>query len=145
MAEQTTERIHIDAPPERVYEVAVDFERYPEWAKDVKDVTVVERDAEGRATQVEYRAAAMGRSVTYTLEYDYAKAPAEFSWSLVKGDLMKRLDGTYRFDADGEGTRVTYDLAVDLALPLPGLVKRRAEARIVGSALKELKRRVESS
>lgn len=144
MAEQTTERIHIAAPPDRCYDVAVDFERYPEWAKDIKDVTVIERDEEGRGRHVEYRAAAMGRSVTYTLEYDYAKAPAEFSWTLVKGDLMRRTDGTYRFDADGDGTRVTYDLAVDLALPLPGLVKRRAEARIVGSALKELKKRVEA-
>lgn len=143
MAEQTTERTHVDASPERCYEVAIDFEAYPEWAKDVKDVKVVERDDEGRGRHVEFRAAAMGRSVTYTLEYDYSKAPAEFSWTLVKGDLMKRLDGTYRFDADGDGTRVTYDLAVDLALPLPGLVKRRAEAKIVGSALKELKKRVE--
>ncbi|MBI2169324.1 MAG: SRPBCC family protein [Actinobacteria bacterium] len=144
MAEQTTERITVGAPPERCYEVAVDFELYPEWAKDIKDVKVVERDAEGRGRHVEYRAAAMGRSVTYTLEYDYAQAPAGFSWTLVKGDLMKRLDGTYRFDADGDGTRVTYELSVDLALPLPGLVKRRAESRIVGSALKELKKRVES-
>lgn len=143
MAEQTTERTHVDAPPERCWEVATDFERYPEWAKDVKDVKVVERDAEARGTQVDYRAAAMGRSVTYTLEYDYSEAPSGFSWTLVKGDLMKRLDGTYRFDPDDGGTRVTYELSVDLALPLPGLVKRRAEARIVGSALKELKRRAE--
>ena len=145
MTEQTTERIHIDAPPDRCYEVAVDFEQYPQWAKDIKDVKVVARDDDGRGTQVEFRAAAMGRSVTYTLSYDYSKAPAEFSWNLVKGDLMKRLDGTYRFDADGDGTRVTYDLAVDLALPLPGLVKRRAEGRIVGNALKELKKRIESA
>ena len=145
MTEQTTERIHIDAPPERCYEIAVDYERYPEWAKDIKDVKVVARDDEGRGTQVEYRAAAMGRSVTYTLDYDYSKAPAEFSWNLVKGDLMKRLDGTYRFDAGDDGTRVTYDLAVDLALPLPGLVKRRAEGRIVGNALKELKKRIETA
>lgn len=144
MAEQTTERTHVEATPQRCFDVAVDFEKYPEWAKDVKDVKVVERDAQGRPHHVEYRAAAMGRSVTYTLEYDYSEAPAAFSWTLVVGDLMKRLDGTYRFDADADGARVTYELAVDLALPLPGLVKRRAEGRIVGSALKELKRQVES-
>lgn len=144
MAEQTTERIHVEASPERCYEVAADFERYPEWAKDVKEVTVHGRDEEGRAVEVEYRAAAMGRSVTYTLQYDYGEAPAAFSWELLKGDLMKRLDGTYRFDPDDGGTRVTYELAVDLALPLPGLVKRRAEGRIVGNALKELKKVVEA-
>lgn len=143
MAEQTTERIHIDAGPQRCYEVAADFERYPEWAKDIKDVTVVERDDEGRPDQVRYRAAAMGRSVTYTLAYDYADAPGALSWSLVEGELVKRLDGTYRFEEEDGGTRVTYELAVDLALPLPGLVKRRAEGRIVNNALKELKKVVE--
>lgn len=144
MAEQTTERIHIDAPPQRCFDIAVDFERYPEWAKDVKDVTVFQRDEAGHATEVEYRAAAMGRSVTYVLAYDYAEAPEAFSWSLVRGELVRRLDGLYRFESDGDGTRVTYRLSVDLALPLPGLVKRRAEGRIVGSALKELKKFAEA-
>ena len=143
--EQTTERTHIEASPQRCWDIAVDFDRYPSWASDVKEVTVVERDDEGRGTQVEFRAAAMGRSVTYTLAYDYADAPHSFSWSLLKGDLMRRLDGAYTFDADGDGTRVTYDLTVDLALPLPGMVKRRAQGRIVGNALKELKRIVEAS
>lgn len=144
MPEQTTQEITIEAPPERCFEVAADFERYPEWARDVKSVTVLERDAEERPRDVEYRAAAMGRSVTYTLRYDYGEAPQAFSWSLVEGDLMKRLEGTYRFDPAGDGTRVTYELAVDLALPLPGLVRRRAEGRIVSSALKELKKVVEA-
>jgi uncharacterized membrane protein len=143
MAEQTTERTHIDAPPSEVWSVALDFERYPEWASDIKDVKILEHDVEGRGSTVQYRAAAMGRSVSYVLRYDFTEAPQSFSWSLVEGDLLRRLDGTYRFDPDGEGTRVTYDLSADLALPLPGLVKRRAQARIVGTALKELKRVVE--
>jgi len=143
MAEQTTERTHIDAPPSEVWSVALDFERYPEWASDIKDVKILEHDVEGRGSTVQYRAAAMGRSVSYVLRYDFTEAPRSFSWSLVEGDLLRRLDGTYRFDPDGEGTRVTYDLSADLALPLPGLVKRRAQARIVGTALKELKRVVE--
>ena len=62
MAEQVSERIRIDAPPTRCYEVAIDYERYPDWAKDVKQATVLERDAEGRGSKVEYRAAAFGRS-----------------------------------------------------------------------------------
>lgn len=143
MAESTTERIHVDASPAQCFEVAVDFERYPDWA-DVKDVEVLVRDDEGRGKQVHYRAAAMGRSATYTLEYDYREAPHSFSWTLLEGNLMKRLDGTYRFEPDGDGTRVTYELSVDLSLPLPGLVKRRGQSMIVNNALKGLKRRVES-
>lgn len=144
MPEETTERVYIEAPPERVYEVAVDVERYPEWAKGVKAVTVLSRDAEDRPREVEFRAAAMGKSITYCLHYDYEEAPSAFSWSLVKGDLLRRLDGTYRFDPEDGGTRVTYQLSVDLALPLPGIMKRRAEGMIIGAALRELKRVVES-
>ena len=67
-----------------------------------------------------------------------------FSWSLASGDeLLRRLDGSYRFEPQGSGTRVHYELAVDLGAPLPGAVKRRAAGLIMGSALKELKARVE--
>jgi hypothetical protein len=46
---------------------------------------------------------------------------------------------------DPEATEVAYELAVDLIIPIPGFVKRRAEARIIKTALSELKARVEGS
>ncbi|MFN8035858.1 MAG: SRPBCC family protein [Acidimicrobiia bacterium] len=144
MAEQAHERIHIDAPPERCYDVAIDFEQYPEWARDVKQASVLERDGAGRGTLVAYRVAALGRSIRYTLAYDYAQAPESFSWGLVESDLMRSLDGTYRFEPDGDGTRVVYDLEIALATPLPGLIKRRAAGIIMGTALRELKKEIES-
>ena len=145
MTETANERIRVDAPPERCWDVAVDFESYPEWVRDVKEARILERDAEGRGHRVEYRAAALGKSVRYVLEYDYTEAPHAFSWKFVEGDMLRRLDGRYRFESDGEGsTRVHYELAVDVAVPLPGLVKRRAAGIIMGSALKELKKQVEA-
>jgi uncharacterized membrane protein len=143
VAEQVSDRIHIDAPPGRCYEVAIDYERYPEWAKDVKQVAVLERDAERRGAKVEYRAAAFGRSTRYVLQYDYSKAPGAFSWTLVEGEMVRAIDGTYRFNADGDGTRVSYDLAIEPSIPLPGFLKRRTAGMIVGTALKELKKAVE--
>ena len=145
MAEQVSERIRIDAPPTRCYEVAIDYERYPDWAKDVKQATVLERDAEGRGSKVEYRAAAFGRSARYVLQYDYSAAPAAFSWTLVEGEMVRAIDGTYRFDADGDGTRVSYDLAIDPSIPLPGFLKRRTAGMIVSTSLKELKKEVETA
>jgi uncharacterized membrane protein len=145
VAEQVSERIHIDAPPERAYEVATDYERYPEWAKDVKQANILERDAEGRGAKVEYRAAAFGRSTRYVLHYDYSQAPAAFSWNLVEGEMVRTIDGTYRFDRDGDGTRVSYDLAIDPSIPLPGFLKRRTAGMIVSTALKELKKAVEAA
>ncbi|MGH9014585.1 MAG: SRPBCC family protein [Acidimicrobiia bacterium] len=143
MAETANERIRIEASPQRCYEVATDFEQYPKWAKDVKQAKVLERDDEGRGHKVEYRAAAMGRSIRYVLDYDYADAPKAFSWKLVEGDMLRRLDGRYGFQPDGDATRVTYELVVDLSVPMPGLIKRRAAGLIMGTALKELKREVE--
>ena len=145
MADQASERIRIDAPAARCFDVAIDFESYPEWVRDVREVKILERDAEGRGHRVEYRAAALGKSIRYVLEYDYAEAPEAFSWKFVEGDMLRRLDGRYQFEADAPGsTRVHYELAVDLAVPLPGLVKRRAAGLIMGSALKELKKQVEA-
>jgi hypothetical protein len=145
VAEQVSERIRIDAPPQRCYEVATNYERYPEWAKDVKQADILERDAEGRGAKVEYRAAAFGRSTRYVLQYDYSAAPAAFSWTLVEGEMVRSIDGTYRFDADDDGTRVSYDLAIDPSIPLPGFLKRRTAGMIVSTALKELKKEVESA
>ncbi|HEX9969385.1 MAG TPA: SRPBCC family protein [Acidimicrobiales bacterium] len=146
MADQATEHMTMEAPPERCYEVVLDFERYPEWVADIKHVEVLARDDEGRGTKVAFRAAAMGRSTSYTLAYDYSDAPHQISWVLEKGDITRRLDGTYVFDpTDDGGTHVTYHLAVELVVPLPGFIKSRAEGRIIGNALRELKARVESA
>jgi Polyketide cyclase / dehydrase and lipid transport len=126
------------------YHIAADFERYPEWAKDVKQATVLSRDDEGRATEVEYRASALGRSTHYTLSYDYSNAPDVLSWTMVQGDIMRVCDGAYMFSqTDDGGTQLRYDLAIDLVVPLPGFVKRRAEVRILNT-IRELKTRVEA-
>jgi ribosome-associated toxin RatA of RatAB toxin-antitoxin module len=142
--EQVGERMIIRASPEQCYEILTDFERYPEWSADIKAVQVVEEDEHGRGTKVAFRAAAFGRSTSLTLEYSYANAPEELSWSQVKGDLTRRYDGRYAFEPAGEETEVTYQLTVELKVPLPGFIKRRAEGRVVTGALRELKARAET-
>lgn len=148
MAEQARETTTVNAPLERVFEVLVDFERYPEWVGDLKQAVVVERDDQGRALEVEFRAAAMGRSTTYRLRYDYGGAPRRLSWWLAQGDIERELDGTYvlqPFDGDDSRTELIYELAVDLILPIPGFVKRRAESRIMKAALEDLRLRAEAA
>lgn len=144
VAEHARETTTIAAPPEKVYAVLCDFERYPEWARDLKEARVVERGPDDRPVEVEFRAAAMGRSTRYRLRYSYDDDGRRLEWRLVHGDIMRRLDGAYELAPDGDGTRVTYELEVDLVVPLPGFVKRRAESRIINTALRELKARVES-
>lgn len=144
MAETASQTTIIAAAPARVWEIAVDFERYPEWAKDVKDVIVRGRDSEGRPNEVEFRTSALGRSTHYTLAYDYSQAPGVLAWRMLRGDIMRTIDGAYHFTpTDDGGTEARYDLAIELVVPLPGFVKRRAEVRILNS-VRELKIRAEA-
>jgi hypothetical protein len=153
MADEATQVMVIQASPQRCFDVAADLERYAEWAADIKSVTVIERDSSGRPIEVRFRAAAFGRSTSYTLRYDYSEAPKVLSWVQVGGDLTSKLDGSYVFadsvatDQSGEQrpvTEVTYHLVVELKLPIPGFIKRRAEGRIVHTALRELKAQAEA-
>lgn len=147
MAEQATQRTTIGAPVARCWDVVLDMDAYPQWAKDVKHAEVITRDESGRPLEVAFEASAFGRTTFYTLHYDYSHAPDRLTWKLVRGDIMTSMEGSYTFGASADGpesTDVTYDLAIELAMPLPGFVKRRAEVRILNS-LKELRARVESA
>ena len=146
MADQATQTIEIAAPPDRVFEVLLDLDGYPTWARDLKGVTVESQDEEGRARDVTFRAAAMGRSTSYTLRYSYDDEPRRMTWELVRGDITRRIDGSYTLEpvpGDPDRTNVTYDLTVDLVVPLPSFVKRRAEAKIINAALRELRAHLE--
>ena len=144
--ERTSEHMVVAASPERCFEIVIDVERYPEWVPDVKEVAVLERDESGRARLVSFRAGAFGRSAHYVLAYDYSEAPVALSWSQRDGDITRSLEGSYRFVADGAGTtEVTYELSIDLRVPVPGFVRRRAEGNILHAALRDLKARVESA
>jgi uncharacterized membrane protein len=146
MADQATQTIEIAAPPDRVFEVLLDLDAYPVWARDLKGVSVESRDEQGRGREVTFRAAAMGRSTSYTLRYSYDDEPRRMTWELVRGDITRRIDGSYTLvpvPGHPDRTNVTYDLTVDLVVPLPGFVKRRAEAKIVNAALRELRAHLE--
>ena len=144
--EKTVESAIVAASPAECFAAVTDFSRYPEWAGDVKSVEVLESDANGRATRVAFRAAAFGRSASYTLVYSYPESDGlSLSWVQESADLTSKLDGSYEFRPLDDGrTEVVYTLEVELLVPIPGFVKRRAESKIVHSALKDLKDRVES-
>ncbi|MCE2530934.1 MAG: SRPBCC family protein [Acidimicrobiia bacterium] len=147
MVEFSTRRMLVNASPSDCFDVVVDFEQYPQWAPDIKEARVLRRDNSGAGGLVAFRAAAMGRSVTYTLKYFYGSNPLRVAWRLVEGDQVRHLDGEYELapSADDEGkTLITYSLAAELAVAVPGFVKRRAESRIMQAALDQLRRRIES-
>ncbi len=102
----------------------------------MKHAAVLERDGEGRGSRVEYRVAGLGRSIHYVLGYDYGEAPTRSRGSSSRATCSVSFDGRYGFEAENDGTRVTYDLTIDLSMPLPGLIKRRAAGMIMGTALR---------
>ena len=147
MTDTSTQSIVIDAPPERVAEVICDFPRYPEWAAAVKKIEVVEEYEDGYASQVHFVIDAGVAADEYTLRYEYADDISRIEWHLVgPSKMQKSQQGSYDLVANDDGTTtVTYTLAVELALGMLGMFKRKAEKMIMDTALKDLKRRVESS
>lgn len=124
--------------------VIAGFPAYPEWAGQVKKAEVLETGADGRASRVRFVLDAGVISDEYVLGYDWDD-DAGVSWRMVEaGKMLSGLTGSYRLTENGGGTEVTYDLAVDLKVPMIGMIKRKAEKVIVDTALKGLKRRVES-
>lgn len=145
MADESTQSIVVDAPPDQIMAVIADLESYPEWAKAVQSTEILERDAEGQATKVTFTLDAGPVKDVYTLEYDWAPDGLSVNWRLVKGQMQRKQVGSYQLTPlDGEQTEVTYTLSVELALPMIGQLRRKAEKMIMDIALKELKRRAES-
>ncbi len=144
MAEQTSGEITIEATPQQILDVIADFEAYPEWAGMVKSVQVKEKDDQGRGKIVRFEASAVGLSGWYELDYDYSAGESGVSWGFVDGSPIKDLAGAYELAPAGEATHVTYRATVDPGVPMIGFMKRKVEGMIINTALKGLKKRVES-
>jgi carbon monoxide dehydrogenase subunit G len=143
MADQTTSSIRIEAPAAAVMAVIADFESYPAWATGVKRAEVIQEGVASRAEQVHFALDASPIKDEYTLSYQWDD-DRPVTWTLVQGRVLKGMDGAYLLDAHGDETEVTYRLAVEVAIPMIGMLKRKAEKVIIDTALKGLKRRVES-
>ncbi|MFF7180635.1 SRPBCC family protein [Streptomyces sp. NPDC008121] len=145
MAEHTSSSITIEAAPADVMGVIADFARYPEWTGEVKEAEVLATDPAGRAEKVRLLLDAGAIKDDHTLAYTWT-GDHEVSWTLVKSQMLRALDGSYRLAPanGGKGTEVTYQLTVDVKIPMLGMIKRKAEKVIIDRALAGLKKRVES-
>ena len=144
MAERVKDTIDVKATTQEIFDVATEFEKYPEWNPNIKEVEVKATGADGLATEVWYKVDAKIKTLTYTLAYDYSGAPGSFSWDLKEGEV-KKLSGSYSFDEFDDVTEVAYEIEIDPGFPVPGFLRKQAEKQIVRGALDDLKKRVESS
>ena len=144
MADQSTQSITVAAPPADVMAVIADFPSYPEWVTAAKQVDVLETGPDGRARWVHFVLDAGAVKDDYVLQYTW-DGDRRVSWHLVQGQMQKRQEGSYTLVETAPGsTEVTYAIAIDLSIPMLGMIKRKAEKVILDTALKELKKRVES-
>jgi len=142
MSDQASSSITIDAAPEAVLAVIRDVEAYPQWTGGIAKAEVLEEGAAG-PKRVTFSMSQSGMSDEYTLDYEWQADGV--SWTLSEpSKLQKSQKGSYRLAASGDQTQVTYHLTMDIKIPMIGLMKRKAEKMIIDSALKELKKRVES-
>jgi carbon monoxide dehydrogenase subunit G len=144
MADKTSSSVTVGAPREVVMRVIADFPAYPQWATGVRSAEATEPGADGRPGQVRFVLDAGIIKDSYVLAYQW-DADAAVRWELAQpGAMISEMSGGYQLADEGGGTRVTYELAVGLRVPMLGMLKRRAEKTIIDTALKGLRTRVQS-
>jgi ribosome-associated toxin RatA of RatAB toxin-antitoxin module len=142
MADTGSGSVTVAAAKADVMAVIADLERYPEWSASIKQVDVIASGPDGRPATARFELDAGVLRDTYVLGYQWHDDDS-VSWSLVESKIMKSQEGSYRLtESDGQ-TEVTYELAVDLSIPMVGMLKRKAQKAIIDTALTELKKRVE--
>ncbi|GAA2100823.1 hypothetical protein GCM10009841_16020 [Microlunatus panaciterrae] len=140
VADQTQSSIDIAATPSEIMAVISDFDSYPQWVDSMKSAEVLTSEG-GKAKTVRMVLDHALVKDDYVLEYSWATDAV--SWKLVKGTLLKTMDGSYLLTPKGGTTTVTYTLKVDVNMPMIGMFRRKAEKTIIDGALKGLKKRVE--
>jgi len=144
VADKTAQTIYIDADPSTVMDVIADIGSYPDWVAEYQEAEVLEADEAGYPLVARLVLDAAVLKDSMVLAYEWPPHRNSVTWSLVSSNLLRSLDGAYRLSPKGSGTDVTYELSVDLMIPMIGLLKRKAERRLTDTALKDLKKRAEA-
>ena len=145
MTDMTSSTMTIEAPRPVIMAVIADFHTYPQWATGVRAADVLQTGADGRAERVKFTVDAGVIKDSYVLGYTWQGDDA-VRWSLVeRGSAISEMSGAYLLEQVGTATQVTYELTVGLAIPMIGMLKRQAEKRIIDTALKGLRSRVQQA
>jgi hypothetical protein len=144
MSEFSKSTISIDAPLSAVQEALFALDKYPEWSTQIKSAEALAHDDQGRITKVKMSIDAGMMKDRPTLDYDWSGAPSKLSFSLDEADLLTGMDGIYSFKSiDEDTTEVTYELEVSLSMPIPAMMRQKAEKATIDAALSQLKTHLE--
>ena len=144
MSEASKNSIQIDAPVADVTALLFDPAGYPEWSSAIKSASVLEKDGEGRAIKIEMMIKAGQVKDRVILDYDWSKAPNALTFALDDADMLTEMTGGYTLTDNGDDTtKVEYELTVALSMPVPAMMRTKAESDTIDLALKELKAKLE--
>jgi len=145
MTDLSKSLISIDAPIDHVQKALFELDKYPEWSSQIKSAEALARDDQGRITKVKMSIDAGMMKDRPTLDYDWSQAPNKLSFSLDEADLLTSMDGAYTIVAvDEDTTEVTYELGVELSMPVPAMMRQKAEKATIDAALAQLKSYLEA-
>jgi uncharacterized membrane protein len=145
MSELSTSTITIDAPLDVVRAILFDLGAYPTWSTAIKSAEVKASDDQGRATSVKVSIDAGMMKDRVLLNYDWSAAPERLEFSMEDADLLTAMNGAYITKAiDADTTSVTYELGVEVSMPIPAMMRTKAEKATIDQALKQLKEHAEN-
>jgi hypothetical protein len=144
MTQFSKSTISIDAPIAAVQEALFALDKYPEWSTQIKSAEALGQDDQGRISKVKMTIDAGMMKDRVTLDYDWSDAPATLKFSLDEADLLTGMDGVYSIKSiDEDTTEVTYELEVSLSMPIPAMMRQKAEKATIDAALTQLKTHLE--
>ena len=145
MANFSKSVITIEAPIAQVQKTLFELDKYPEWSTQIKSSEALDRDDQGRVTKVKMSIDAGMMKDRLTLDYDWSQAPSKLSFSMEDADLLTSMDGIYTITSvDEDTTEVTYELEVSLSMPIPAMMRQKAEKATIDAALAQLKSHLEA-
>jgi len=144
MSEFSKSVITIDASIADVQAALFALDKYPEWSSQIKSSEAITHDEQGRITKVKMSIDAGMMKDRVTLDYDWSGAPNKLSFTLDEADLLTGMAGAYTFKSvDEDTTEVTYELGVSLSMPIPAMMRQKAEKTTIDTALAQLKAHLE--
>lgn len=144
MSDTSKKTITVEAPADDIRALLFNLEGYPSWSTAIKSASVEERDGEGRAIKVKSSIDAGVMKDRVTLDYDWSKAPDQLSFTLDDADLLTEMSGSFTIKDNGDDTTdVTYELTVALSMPVPAMMRQKAEMSTIELALNQLKKTLE--
>ena len=140
MATSDSREVVIEATPAEILDVIADVEATPEWAPQYQSAEILETGDDGRPRRVKMRVKTAG--VTDEMVIEYTWSADNVSWTLIKAGALKAQDASYTLTPDGDKTRVKFDITIDLSIPMPGFVLKRAMKGGTESATEGLRKQV---